>query len=281
MKRILSSILGLAALAFAQGAGAAPITMTVVASSAPNAFGSPSFAGYAANALNSLENGLGNIGDRNTSPTAYEILGGTFQPGDMMVTSYPSWRGVANPAAPFGSELGNRIHFGLHITGDGTVQFKLNDLTFELLSSDGALDFVGDFIGFDFNGTTRYGIDWGADNAKGGGDDTIVAGAGSGLVLVDELVYVGVGNGYWPGGDDPDPSNPLLGRQGALDDVSAYILGNKIVFSGSYCITGTDDVEYCAGERLVTENRVPEPASLMLVAAGFVAGGLLARRRRG
>ena len=54
--------------------------MTVVASPAPNIFGSPSWAGYVINALNSLENDLGEIGNRSTDPTAYSI----FDPGSLI-----------------------------------------------------------------------------------------------------------------------------------------------------------------------------------------------------
>ena len=106
---IAALVLGLNAPAFAL------ITLDVVPSSAPNANGSPSWAGYLANALNSLENNLGNIGSRATDPTAYEIAGPVVQPSDFMVTSFNSWQGVAGPLpAPFTSELGNRMHFGLH-----------------------------------------------------------------------------------------------------------------------------------------------------------------------
>lgn len=96
------------------------VMMQVYPSSAPNVFGSPSWPGYLSNAMNSLHNGLGNIGNRATDPTAYEIAGPFVTPGDFIVTSFNSWRGEAFPAAPFNAEFGNRMHFGLHIMGDGT-----------------------------------------------------------------------------------------------------------------------------------------------------------------
>jgi hypothetical protein len=241
----------------------AAITLDVVASSAPNVFGSPSWAGYTANALNSLQNGLGNIGSRATDPTAYEIAGPTIQPGDVMVTSFNSWMGVAGPlASPFNRELGNRIHFGLHAYG--STQFRLQDLTFSMSSSDSGntLGFAGDFLGFDYNGTTRFGVDW-VDGIRGNGND-IVYTSGNGATLVNELVYVGVGNAFWPGYGDPygpDPANPIGGAQAAMDDTVNYILANA-----PFTITGSYSILENSGSDSVTV--VPEPTTV-------IAGALL------
>ena len=257
-------------LAVTGTAGATGITLDVYASSAPN-YGTATWAGYMANALNSLENGLGNIGDRSTDPSAYEIAGPTIAPGDIAVTSFTSWRGQINPPAPFNNEHGNRLHFGLHAYGDGTAQFALEDLTFDMHSSDptDSLVFVGDFIGYAYNGTSRYGIDWGADRAKGGSDDTVYT-SGNGTTLVDELVYVGVGNAWWPAGGDPDPANPVGGAQAAMDDYYAWVYSEMpITVTTTYSIlgdSGSDSVDV-----------VPEPVTM----AGLMLGiGCLARYAR-
>ncbi len=68
----------------------APVAATAVAVgmafAASNVFGSPSWPGYLANALNSLENDLGN-GDRSTDPTAFAPDGVTpLQSGSATVT---------------------------------------------------------------------------------------------------------------------------------------------------------------------------------------------------
>lgn len=263
-----------AAALLSAGPASAGLTIEQYFSSAPNAYGSPSWSGYLVNALNSLENGLGDIGDRTTDPTAYQQLNGYYAPGDAMVTSYNSWMGVANPGAPFGSEYGNRIHAGLHIYGDGQTQFRLNDLTFNMGSTDGAnsLAWAGNFIGFDFNTFTRYGIDWGADNTKGGGDDSIASGPLSGLQWVDELVYVGVGNAFWPEVPADGPTG-----QGALDNVAAYIAGNNVAIYNTYCIKDQSGAQYCdtAAIRLV-----PEPSTLLLLSGAFFGLGAIRRRFR-
>jgi len=245
------------------------VTIQVVPSSAPNVFGSPSWATYNANALNSLENNLGNIGDRATDPTAYEMAPAIVDAGEYMVSSFNSWRGTVSPASPFAAELGNRMHFGLHAVGDGATQFALEDVSFEITSSDGpnSLGFAGDFVGLDYS-STRFGVDWGPDRAKGGGDD-IVYNSGNGTTPVDEIVYVGVGNAFWPGGGDPNPGNPIGGAQAAMDSSLAYVAANApFTITGSYTILGD------SSSGSVTT--IPAPAS----ALALLGLGAMARRRR-
>ena len=197
--------------------GFGDIIIDVQASSAPNAYGSPSWNTYLSNSLYALENGLSSYGgSRDTDPTAYEAAPDVIGPGEIAVTSFNSWRGIVDPPAPFDNEHGNRIHFGLHAYGDGTIQFTLEDLSFDMHSSDptDTLVWSGDFIGFNYNGA-RIGIDWGADRAKGGGDDIIYT-TGNGTTLVDEIIYVGAGNAWWPGyggSYGPDPKNPIFQGQ--------------------------------------------------------------------
>ena len=267
---------GLAVASITMPAQSANITLDIFASSAPNVFGSPSWNAYAANALNSLENGLGTTGDRNITPTAYEVLADYFDPGDVMVTSFNSWRGTANPAVPFDNEYGNRIHFGLHAFGDGgagSTRFRLSDLSFYINSSDAVLNFSGNFSAYNFDGTTRYGIDWGADRVKGGGDDTLITGPGSGMVLIDELVYVGVGNAYWP----QDIAE--------MADTTAYIYDEDLTITGGYMISDGTTFGFSDDTTIVVRSSpppssddVPEPGTLTLLTAGL--GGLLIASRR-
>jgi hypothetical protein len=265
---ITTLALGLSVPAFAQ------ITLQVVPSSAPNASGSPSWVGYAGNALNSLENNLGNVGSRATDPTAYEIAGPIVQPSDFLVTSFNSWQGVAGPlAAPFAGESGNRLHFGLHAYG--ATQFDLADVTFSISSSDPAnsLSYVDDLSGCNFNGISRIGVSWGADGIKGTSDDIVytAGNVGNDHTMVNELFYVGAGNAFWPGGDDPNPSNPAGGKQAAIDDSTNYILENApFAITGSYSILGN------TGSATVTA--IPEPGTISLLAMGL--GSLMLIRKR-
>jgi len=193
------------------------ITVHIYPSPAPNAYGGTAWNNYVTKALYALENELAINGDRLTDPSAYVRAGAVVSGGEIAVTSFNSWRGVVDPPAPFADQYGNRMHFGLHAFGDGSTQFTLEDLTFELHSSDAgdSLLFTGDFIGYSYS-ATRYGINWGPDRVKGGGDD-IIYNSGNGQTLVDEIVYVGVGNAWWPGAGDANPSNPAGGKQKAMD----------------------------------------------------------------
>lgn len=251
----------------------AGISIVVTPSSAPNFFGSPSWGGYAANALAALRSNTLVNGDRNTDPTGYTgyTYGALIAPGDVIVTSYSSWRGVANPAAPFDSEYGNRLHFGLHATGDGTTRFTLDDVQFDMHSSDGddSLAFSGDLSGLTYNGTTRIGYDWGVDRLPGTGDDIVYQAGESGSLPIDELVYVGIGNAFWPGADDADPGNPDLGRQGAIDDTAAYIGSHQ-----PFTVYATYSIGAMSGGSLVY---VPSAGVLPLLGMGGLA---VCRRRR-
>lgn len=254
MKFHAGIVLGIVTSLAGSLSASATITLDVVASSAPNAFGSPSWNAYVANALNSLQTTHANIGSRSTDPTAYEIAGSFIQPGDIMVSSFTSWMGVAGPlAAPFSAEHGNRLHFGLHAYGDGVNKFKLEDLTFALHSSDStdSLFYEGNFIGYNYS-ATRLGVDW-VDGIRGNGND-IVYTSGNGTTLVDELVYVGVGNAWWP-------SPPPFPDQAAMDNVANWMLANaSLTISGQYWIQGYTGID--------TATVVPEPST-------YVAGALL------
>lgn len=271
VQRVIGACIALpAALAATSPAHAGDITLNVFASSAPNASGSPSWGAYASNAMYSIENALGTTGDRTTNPAAYEVAGPIVDAGDFIVSSFKSWRGGLNPSGAFANELGNRMHFGLHAMGNGTAQFRLADLTFSLTSSDvqagypnGGLGFVGNFIGYSYTGTTRVGIDWGADRVRGTTDDIRYT-SGNGTTLVDELVYVGVGNAFWP-----SPTGTQT-NQDAMDSALAYVdAWSPFVITGQYWIQGN------TGSAAVST--IPAPGAPVLLG---MCGLLTLRRRR-
>ena len=120
MRRFITSVFVFALLlAAGHGSSYADFSFEVYASPGPNFFGSPNWNGYVANAMASIEDDLGNIGDREIDPTAYEIFseGQIVSANELIVSSFASWRGVADPSSPFDLENGNRLHFGLHLVG--------------------------------------------------------------------------------------------------------------------------------------------------------------------
>ncbi len=257
------------------GPAGAATTMDVYPSLAPNVFGSPSWGGYVANALAWLEAESGPMGDPTADPTAYKTVS-TIGPYDNLVTSFNSWQGVASPGAPFAAELGNRLHFGLHIVSLGST-FTLSGLKFAIHSTDSAapgdsLAFVGDFIGFNYS-LHRVGIDYGSDGIKGTADD-IVRTSGSETLPVNELIYVGAGNAWWP--EVPaDGATP----QDALDNVASWV-GSQAPFTitGTYELyTDSTFTTLLASDSATVDVVTPEPTTLLLW--GATALGLAAVRR--
>ncbi len=182
-----------------------PMSVQVAGTPAPNAFGSPSWAGYRANALTSLETTFGaDFGSRLIDPTAYDVVT-TIPWYDNTATGWAFWMGNLNPVVPFDQELGHRLHFGVRVLGNGT-RFSLSELTFDMDSSDPGndLNFDGSFDGNDpsypfpdFYGPSRRGIDYGPDRVKGTTDDIIYnTDATPAETEVDELIYVGIGNAW-------------------------------------------------------------------------------------
>jgi hypothetical protein len=251
----------------ARNTQAGPITMSSFAASAPNIFASPSSNAYVFNALQGIDQNGATTGTAG-QPTRYQS-GTAFLPGDFIVTSFPSWQGEANPAAPFDNEFGNRVHFGLRVEGDGTHNFSLSMLNNDMNSND-PLNILDNDGGFSVYGAHRVGINYGADgirqtgtNLVAAGDDTVIA-SGSASQLIDLLLYVGVGNAL--------EATDLASLQDSLD----YINGNApFVVSNRYWLSdGTNTL----AETYATATAVPEPATLTLLGIGAAVAVL--RRRR-
>lgn len=269
--RRLSLCLTACGLATGAAMGSDP-TISVTPASAPNAFGSPSWAGWVSNAVYAIENGLPAYGTPGT-PEYYHKAGATMGIRRNLVTSFPSWKGSASPAidygAPFASELGNRLHFGLHILGNGT-QFSISQLSFVADSTD-----AGDTLDFSFgegsyNYSTSYvGIDY-VDGIKGNGDDIIITG-GLNTQLVDELVGRGSGNAWWPIVPD-DGATP----DEAIKNVIAGLNTNTpFYFTGTYSLNMGDE-SFLFGSGQV--EFIPAPGAVALLGlGGFACAG---RRRR-
>jgi hypothetical protein len=254
----------LAALTIMAGVAGATsaVTVDVYASSAPNYYGSPSWAGYEANGVYALENGLSTYGDP-TLPTAYAQLPAVVGANMNASTSFNSWQGNVNPTGAFANELGNRIHFGLVAFGDGTTKIALNDLTFAINSNDAgdSMNYTGDFQGSDYNGTSRIGIIWGTGGKANPSTYTVLT-SGNGTTPVDEIVYIGVGNSWWPQvtSDLPTPA-------AAMNDYYATMNAE-----GPITITGSYSIDGFTGSDSVAVAPVPEPVTM--VSAFLAIGGL-------
>jgi len=190
------------------GAVQANITLNVVPAFAPNQFGSPNWDTYVGNAINSLRGVGPTATDRSDNPAAYVTVGaGKLDPKETVVTGFPSWRGVADPASPFNQEKGNRIYFGLAATtprqpGNLTF-FSLFDIDYErrwldLPGETESTRVIGPTLVGDFTGTTetynlrRVGVQYDSNDPTDSSKDTLVT-TGPATQQVNQLFLTGVG----------------------------------------------------------------------------------------
>lgn len=231
---------------------------------APNAFGSPSYAAAVANANYALYHNLNSYGA--AGPEQFNAQSNVTA-SEVIVTGFNSWRGVAAPGAPYQSELGNRMLFGLRIDGQGS-QFSISQLSFAATSSD-----PGNELAFAFaQGSYNYSLDYqgilkGQDGLLFTNDDTFVT-TGLNTQLVDGLVGRGSGSSfaaYCPGCTVPQ-------QQAEIDAAAAYP-GSAFTFTGAYTLgaaTGDDTFHISA---------VPETSTWVMMILGFAGMGVMAQRR--
>ncbi len=188
-------------------AGAAPgysqnsaLTFKVYASPAPNRHtsdNSPAKNAYntwVGRALRWAEGDRSNMGNPGRDPGAFAAVS-TVKPREYMVTASNSWRGAANPIGAFAGQHGNRVHFVLHVKGNGTVRFKYEDISWRYWAGGAPWGSTRTFgsPAEQVDCTHGWGYDWGNDRVKGGGDDSKVC--NDNTTLVDELFFVGAGYG--------------------------------------------------------------------------------------
>lgn len=179
----LATVAAIGVASCMSGLASATVTITVVASSAPNYYGSPSWGTYSSNAMYALRNGLANYGgDQSVTPTAYAALGATADVGTNMVSGYApgfplsdfySWMGQSNPTGAFAAERGNRIHFGMSMVSSVGTQIQLDHIVVNIDGS-GVLSALN--ANFNYLGNysaTRQGVLRGLDGILGTGDDTL------------------------------------------------------------------------------------------------------------
>jgi hypothetical protein len=184
---VVVGLMGSASMAM----GAASIS--VYPSLAPNATGSASWSAYEANAMSALESGASTAGTPGTPSYYSQVASGTrVSTGSYIVTDFKSWLGYADPGTAFGAayanEVGTRVHYGLHINGNG-AKFSVSQLSFALLYNDATYTDYSLFNvpagSYDYT-PGRAGLDYGPDNTKGTLDDVWVT-SGPSSQLVDEF----------------------------------------------------------------------------------------------
>lgn len=255
-KRIIKGLC-LVALSILSATGSRAATIEVTPWSAPNAFGSPSFSDAVANEIFALKNGLSSYGDASL-PTYFETAPSEMEVSENMVTGYPSWLGSADPAGDFGAafaaELGNRLHFGILITGDGE-EISISELGFSAISTDPDNTLGFSFAPGSYNYSLQYqGWDYGLDETPLTGDDVMIT-SGPNTQLVDAIVGRGSGNAWASYLTDPGetPQDKLNGQIAS-------------VYSGPFTFTGTYTLGEAVGSGSVNfnvEQPVPEPSTIL------------------
>jgi hypothetical protein len=279
------SLTALAASVSSLSAQAAP-TITVEAAMAPNAYGSPSFATWAANGIYAAENGLttsGAAGPGQFVDLATNGISAPMPESYNWVTGFSSWLGQA-PATVFGSdyadELGTRASFMAVITAAPGTTISIDQMGFTMTSSD-----PGDWLGWSWGaGTWNYDsddigliFDHPAEGIDGG---FTVVDSGDSDQQVNEIISIGAGDAYASydtvatGDDDPNAG-----------DTDQQIINYDIAelgFSG-YDFTGTftyGEGDPDSGSTTFDFNgSVPDGAST-LVLLGLAFSGLALMRRK-
>lgn len=235
----------------------------------------PTFIQFNSNAIQSLSQGGGAVGNPATDPAAF-VPTSSIKAADLFAsfegtnTTFPSFHGVANPPAPFNDQYGNALIFPLRIVST-TQKFRLSNLDNVIVSNDPGNTFGSEShlaAGRDYS-FTRVGIDYGPDGIKGTADDIVYNNNQPGSTPVNELLYSGVAIFN-------EVSDFGGNAQQNLDQSVADFLRQNPLTSISNTYTLTDD----AGNNLVnittTVAVTPEPAALGLLGGATL---LLSRRR--
>jgi len=263
VKFVRATLLSFAALGFANAANA--VTITVDTWLAPNAFGSPSFSGAEANAVQGMMNGGVATG---SGPTAFTPQSNVTS-AQGVVTNFNSWMGVAGPTGAYSAELGNRMTFAVSAISDPANMFSISQMSFNATSTDpsNALAFSNAAGVYNY-GSGYVGVLYGANGVLGGGDDTFIT-SGPNTQLVDAIFGRGSGNSFAA----LCSACTVSEQQAAIDAVAAYP-GSPFQFTGTYTI-GAD-----SGSGTFNIAAVPESSTWAMMLLGFAGLGFMGYRRK-
>jgi hypothetical protein len=237
------------------------ITISVFPALAPNRWGSPSWNAWASNAVTAILNGYSSYGDP-SSPTFYQQITNAVPVTNNLVTSFPSWMGVADPGSVFGpafaQESGNRLTFGIDIKG-GTNLISIAQLSFTMTSTDpgNTLDWTYSPIPYSYSGLNTgsadpvyLGIIYGPN-----GHNTYVTN-GPPTQLVNEIITCGSGNAWWPDGTSADS---IATQQSNIVACASQVGTQSFFFIGTYTIDGISGTDSVTFNPVVT-NTPPSPS---------------------
>ena len=239
------------------------ITISVFPALAPNRWGSPSWNAWASNAVTAILNGCSSYGDP-SSPTFYQQITNAVPVTNNLVTSFPSWMGVADPGSAFGpafaQESGNRLTFGMDIKG-GTNLISIAQLSFTMASTDpgNTLGWTYSPIPYSYSGLNTgsanpvyLGIIYGPN-----GQNTYVTN-GPATQLVNEIITCGSGNAWWPDGTSADS---IATQQSNIVACASQLGSQPFFFTGTYSIDGMAGTNSVPFNPVVT-NAPPAPSGL-------------------
>ena len=219
------------------------ITITVFPALAPNRWGSPNWNAWSSNAVTAILNGYSSYGDP-SSPSYYQQITNAVPVTNNLVTSFPSWMGVADPGNAFGpafaQESGNRLTFGMDIKG-GTNLISIAQLSFTMTSTDpgNTLDWTYSPIPYSYSSLNTgsanpvyLGIIYGPN-----GQNTYVTN-GPADQLVNEIITCGSGNAWWPDGTSADS---IATQQSNIVACASQLGTQSFFFTGTYTVDGVSE----------------------------------------
>gem|GEM_PF-2608646 len=253
------------------------IQVKLYASPAPNRYATSSgWVDWVGNMTAALTANSTAQGNPATDPGAFYIVD-KLKPGDMtdvIVTTFTSWKGTVNPAAPFDAERGQRMYFPVVVDSET----GLNDIKIENL---GNLDiYYRDTDESPFEQAvwaTPYGpgsLTYYATDRIGIKADGTVVDSGSADQLVNRIIFRGLGMAWEPTsttGSDQDKLDAMIAE---LDDSLLYMRATACYYSDPDPETGVQ-VPIACGEAYI-----PEPGAGLLMLTGLAVLGLVRRRPR-